>query len=219
MSHRYSERLRRELEHRGPVLSLDLPGFGGRPRPPGARWSVEDYAHHLAIVLDEHDLRDAVLIGHSMGAQFAVALAGNRPDLVSRLVLVGAVVDPDRRTALQQMFDLLRDLVTEPPAAIATVTGDYLRTGARWFFAELRAMLAYRTEEALVHVRCPVLVARGENDPIARREWCEALAAHADDGSLVEFPGGGHVVQHTRPAAVARAITRFAMTDVPESRR
>ncbi|MFB2596193.1 alpha/beta fold hydrolase [Herbiconiux sp. P17] len=218
MSHRYSARLHDELARTATVLSLDLPGFGGRPKPAG-RMSVPDYAHAIARALDERRIGRAVLVGHSMGAQFSVEVARLRPRLVERLVLAAPVVDPHRRTGRQQSLDLLHDLVLETPSAAAIVIADYLRTGPRWFFTELRAMLAYRTEEAIGGVTCPVLVVRGENDPIARRHWCYDLAHRAVDGELAEIGKAGHVLQHTATEQVARAITTFAARDTQSSPR
>ncbi|WP_382309490.1 alpha/beta fold hydrolase [Herbiconiux sp. UC225_62] len=218
MSHRYSVRLHDELARTATVLSLDLPGFGGLPRP-SERMSVPDYARAIARTLDDRRIGRAVLIGHSMGAQFSVELARQRPHLVERLVLAAPVVDPHRRTARQQSLDLLRDLVLESPSAAALVTADYVRTGPRWFFTEVRSMLAYRTEEAISGVACPVLVLRGENDPIARRGWCYDLAHRAADGELAEIAKAGHVLQHTASERVARAIMAFAARDVQNTPR
>lgn len=210
MSHRYSEPLRSELERTASVVSLDLPGFAGFPGSPAtAHMTVADRAYAIAAHLDGRGITRAVVIGHSMGAQFAVELARTQPSLVSRLVLMAPVVDPRRRTARQQTLDLLRDLVTETPRAAAIVTGDFVRTGPRRFFGALGGMLEYHAGGAVGQVHCPVLVMRGENDPIARRPWCEDLARAAADGRLVEIPDAGHVLQHTASRQVTREILAF----------
>ena len=95
MSHRYSEPLRSELERTASVVSLDLPGFAGFPGSPAtAHMTVADRADAIAAHLDGRGITRAVVIGHSMGAQFAVELARTQPSLVSRLVLMAPVVDP-----------------------------------------------------------------------------------------------------------------------------
>ena len=211
MSHRYSEPLRLELGRTASVVSLDLPGFAGFESTPEAeRMPVAGRVRAIAAQLDARGITSAVLIGHSMGAQFAVELARLRPSLVSRLVLMAPVVDPRRRTARQQALDLVRDLFTERPRAAAIVTRDYLRTGPRRFFGALAAMLAYRTDEAVEQVQCPVLVMRGESDPIARRAWCDDLARRAGGARLIEIAGAGHLLQYTAAVEVAREIRAFA---------
>lgn len=218
MSHRYSIRLHHALARTASVISVDLPGFGGRPKP-ARQMSVPDYAVAIARALDERRIARAVLVGHSMGVQFCVELARLRPSLVDRLVLAAPVVDPHRRTTRQQTLDLVHDLFLESPSAVAIVTSDYLRTGPRWFFTELSSMLAYRTEQAIGDVACPVLVVRGEHDPIARRGWCYDLAHRAVDGGLVEIAGAAHALQHTATEQVMHAITAFAERDAQWSGR
>lgn len=73
------------------VLAPDLKGLGdsrgGRPYDP------QTCAHELAAVLhDQVGDRRVDVVGHDWGGLLAVALATYRPDLVRRLVLVGAPV-------------------------------------------------------------------------------------------------------------------------------
>jgi pimeloyl-ACP methyl ester carboxylesterase len=92
MSHRYYRKLQALLAEHGDTLAIDLPGFGGTPTP-DRQLSVADYAVHTAAVLQKMVAGPAVLVGHSMGTQFATELAVQRPDLVSHVALLGPVVD------------------------------------------------------------------------------------------------------------------------------
>lgn len=209
VSHRYSDRLQEELSDTRLTLSFDLPGFAGTPRPPRP-FSVADHAEVVAAALDARGLSGCTVIGHSMGAQFALELTLRRPDLVGALVLIGPVTDPARPAAWQQALDLAADTFCEPLSTNAIVTTDYLRTGVRWFFTELGPMLTYPTTEAVAAVQAPVLVVRGSRDPIARAPWCRELAAVAADGRLLEVRGHGHVVQRSAARTVAASIEQFA---------
>ena len=146
------------------------------------------------------------LIGHSMGTQFATELALQRPDLVSHVILLGPVVNPARRTVLQQTLALGRDSLMESPLGNATVLGDYARSGLRWYLTELAVMMTYNLEAALALVSQPTLVVRGSRDPVAPRTWCEKLAATAPDGRFLEIPGKPHMVQHGGAAATTAGI-------------
>jgi pimeloyl-ACP methyl ester carboxylesterase len=121
-------------------------------------------------------------------------------------VLIGPVTDPDRGTALTQAKDLIRDCLGEPWNGNALTAGAYLMCGPRWFFATLPTMLHYRTDIALAGIDVPVLVLRGENDPVARRGWCEALASAAPQGEFVEVPGKRHLVHFSAADTTAAAI-------------
>lgn len=217
VSHRYLARLHLELargeQARGAVVySFDLPGFGGTPRP-GRQVSVGEYAAFVAAVLADAGVQSCVVVGHSMGAQFAVELALQQPALVSGVVLMGPVVDPSRRSAAWHALALTRDaLLCETPATNAVVFTDYFRTGLRWYATALPVMLGFPLETRVRGVEQPVLVLRGGRDPIARRPWCEFLAAQAPHGTFAEVPARGHVVQDTAPSSVAHAIARWVET-------
>jgi pimeloyl-ACP methyl ester carboxylesterase len=211
MSHRYLRRLHRALAVSHHTVSIDLPGFGGT-RKPGRRLSVEDYAEVIGEAIDYLGVTSAVPVGHSMGCQFAVELARRRPDQVSHLVLMGPVVDERRRSVWQQALALGLDSVQEPPSANFMVLTDYLKAGPRWYLTEVPAMMDYPTEDRLRDVPVPVLVIRGERDPVAGPDWCAKLARQAQRSRLVEFPGA-HVVQQSSTAAVSAAVTAFVATE------
>lgn len=208
MSHRSFARLVRELARHSTVVVFDLPGFGrlGRPRHPV---SVSGMAERIAAELDEHDLRDSIVIGQSMGTQWAAELAVRRPDLVASLVLIGPVVDDERRTLRAQLLALVCDSVREPPWVNAVVVLDYALCGPPWFLRQARAMLRYRIEDALRSIDAPVLIIRGDRDPIAGRAWCRRLRGLSSRSSLVTIPGGSHHAQQSAPRAVAAAVRAF----------
>jgi pimeloyl-ACP methyl ester carboxylesterase len=89
------------------------------------------------------------------------------------------------------------------------VFSDYFRCGPRWYLKELPVMMDYPMEERVAQVKAPVLVVRGERDPVAKGDWARRLATRAG-GQLAEFPGCGHVVQHLAAEKVAEVIRTFA---------
>jgi pimeloyl-ACP methyl ester carboxylesterase len=147
-----------------------------------------------------------VVIGHSMGTQFATEFAVQYPGLVSHIVLLGPVVDPARRTIRQQSLALGLDSLMESPVGNAIVFTDYARSGLRWYLTELPVMMSYDLEARLRLVTQPVLVIRGSRDPVAPRPWCRRLAATAQNGTFLEIPGKPHIVQHGAAAQTAAAI-------------
>lgn len=215
VSHRYLWRLHRMLAKTANTYSVDLPGFGGTPKP-DRQLSVADYAAFLLAVLDRAGVDGAsvgpcILVGHSMGVQFAVEAARQQPDRCRGLVLMGPVVNPRRRKALLQALDLTRDcLFHESVSCNAVVLGDYVRCGPRWYLKELPVMMGYRLEDHITEVSVPVLVMRGGRDPIASREWCSMLAARAVAGEVREIEGCGHVIQHIATERTGGVIREFA---------
>ena len=205
MTHRTYEALQPMLAAEFPVLALDLPGFGVTRKPPRP-FTVTDHAKAVDEALRRLGVGNRVLVGHSMGCQFAVEQAILRPDEVVGLVLVAPVVDAARRTLWAQARDLTVDGFLEPPAANARVLVDYAKCGPVWFLATLKAMFDYDTEARARLVGCDVMVVRGERDPVAREQWCRRLAEVAGNGSLVTVPGHAHVVPLTAPRPVLDAV-------------
>lgn len=209
MSHRYFSRLhdRLALTHR--TVSIDLPGFGGLPRPEHDV-DIPQMAAALAEVIDGVQLGAVTLVGQSMGTQWVTEVAAQRPDLVSRLVLIGPVTNHRARTLAAQTAALGLDTLLEPPGVNVLVLTDYLRCGVEWYLTQVRHMLDYRLERIIASVEAPVLLLRGGLDPIAPMGWCRELRERATTASLVTIPGRAHNTQHSAPRAVASAIRSFA---------
>lgn len=206
VSHRYLARLHQELASHADVYSFDLPGFGKSARP-GRQLQVGDFASFVSSVLSAEGVSSYVPVGHSMGTQFAVELALREPDRVAGAVLMGPVVETGRKSVTRQSLALALDsMFSESPSCNAVVFTDYVRAGLRWYLTELPVMMAYPLEDRLSGVHQPVLVLRGTKDPIARRSWCHKLASVAQQGTVAEILGQGHVFQHTAPATAAQAI-------------
>jgi pimeloyl-ACP methyl ester carboxylesterase len=200
----YFRRLAPLLAEQGPVHVLELPGFGNAPKPLHVL-SVEEHAGIVTAFLRSLG-RPVVLVGQSMGCQIVLEAALRAPELVQRLVAIGAVTDPDERSAPMQGLRLLQDVLGETPAANWQVLSEYLKCGPRRYLATLPSMLAYDTDGAAAAVTVPTMLIRGEKDPICRRPWARRLAARLAVGGLIEIPGGHHNCHTTHPRAVASAI-------------
>ena len=75
-------------------LLVDLPGHGLSDRPADFGYSLEDHAAAVAALMDSEGIAGAEVIGHSMGGSIAIVLAARRPDLVARMVVAEANLDP-----------------------------------------------------------------------------------------------------------------------------
>lgn len=70
------------------VIAFDRPGFGYSDRPRTTTWTPARQADLLARALGKIGVERAVFVGHSWGTMVALAMALNRPKLVSGLVLL-----------------------------------------------------------------------------------------------------------------------------------
>ncbi len=75
------------LARRHRVIAVDLLGHGGSEKP-ASGYSIPDQADLVAAALGRLNVRDAEVVGHSLGGAVAVALAQQSPQLVDRVVIV-----------------------------------------------------------------------------------------------------------------------------------
>lgn len=71
------------------VFNLDLPGFGKTPLTK-SEMNIDDYANAIVEFIKSKNIYKPVLIGHSFGGKLAIKLALEQPDLISKIVLIGA---------------------------------------------------------------------------------------------------------------------------------
>jgi pimeloyl-ACP methyl ester carboxylesterase len=209
VSHRYFDPTARVLAAHGDVWMIDLPGYGTAPKPP-RNPSIEDHARVVAQFLRRHGITRPVLVGHSMGCQIVAALVEEHPGITDRVVLIGPTTEAKARTLPRHAWRLFREFVIDPWRVKAVVGADYaFRCGPSYYVKQLPNLLEDHIEKRIPKLAARVLVIRGRNDPIAPREWCEALAESAADGEFAEV-AGPHVVMFTDPERVSRLLVQHA---------
>lgn len=82
------------LAARGPVVAVDLPGFGRTPVGDDDPLTVDAYADLVVEVADTLGWSRFALHGNSMGGLISTLVAAAHPDRVSRLVLVSPALPP-----------------------------------------------------------------------------------------------------------------------------
>jgi pimeloyl-ACP methyl ester carboxylesterase len=186
---------------RGRVIALDLPGFGEAPEP-DRTLTMERHADLVAAYLRHVGEGPVVVIGHSMGSQIAAELAARHPDLVEGVVLAGPTVNKAARNIAAQARYLLTDLVGERPLVIWRGAREYLRGGPH-LFRKMRATIVHEPEKAFARIDCPVLVLRGESDPLAPLSWCREIIDEIPGADLQVIPDHGHgtLISDSEPAA------------------
>ena len=73
------------------VFAPDLPGYGKSDKPRAARYGIPYFARTIDRYLESRRIREATVVGTSMGGRIALELALNYPGRVSRLVIVNSL--------------------------------------------------------------------------------------------------------------------------------
>ncbi|WP_230379229.1 alpha/beta fold hydrolase [Microbacterium sp. ZXX196] len=92
-----------------PAVALDLPGHGDSSWRADADYAPSALAPDAARAIEAWASAPAVVVGHSLGGLAAIALAAERPDLVSHLVLLDIApgAGSDGATGLQAFYERL----------------------------------------------------------------------------------------------------------------
>ncbi len=204
------------------LLAPDLPGFGSQAPPAGFDYSVASYADWVAQYIEDKQLTDYQIIGHSMSGKIALALAARQPVGLQGLVLLSPspptpepISDADRAASLaaygqRAEAESTFAKITSIPLSDewrAQVLADNLRTTrAAWDAWLLRGSCEdISTLMPRIEVPCRLLV--GENDraiPLAaqRQQTLPLLPAGT---ALVAVPGAGHLLPLEAPEMIFSA--------------
>jgi len=218
----------RYLAHHGfAVLAADLPGHGRSGGAPLAR--VEDLADWTIALIDAAGVKDAALVGHSMGSLVALDCAARHPKRVRRVALVGTAF-PMRVSA--ELLEATRE--REPEAHLMInhwshsalahypsnpgpgfwVAGSNLRLMQRQkrgvLHADFAACDGYRDGlERAAQVKCPALFLLGRLDAMTPARAGRDLA-HAVPGATVNtLDDGGHNLMGEKPDEILDALVEF----------
>lgn len=189
------------------VYVPDLPGHG-RSDTPDEPMDIPRLADALIAWMDSVGISRAALVGNSMGCQVIAEAAWRHPGRVNRLVLIGPSGDPLHGSAIRHLGRMLLDVPFERSSLIGVVLADYLRVGVR-LAAEFRSMLEYRMEDRLAELAAPMMLVRGEHDPICPDRWLDRAARLSRTDQVAVIPWWGHAVNYSAPDALVAAIAPF----------
>ena len=184
---------------------------------------IEDLRPALCAVLDEHAVERCTLCGNSLGGLVALDFARHYPQRVDSLVVSGAPgLEPEinlgigtpRQISREFVLRLVENLFHDPRRATEDMiqrTADVL--SERHHFANavraLKASREYPLEDILPEIRCPVLLAWGENDRVTPVEYWKLWARALDTLHLQTIPQCGHSPMLERPRVFNELLLGF----------
>jgi pimeloyl-ACP methyl ester carboxylesterase len=96
------------LTHR--VIAVDLKGFGQSDKPFDGRYSVFDQAALIAQLIEDMDLRNLTIVGHSFGGGVALRLALEADQRfagrIAKLVLLDSIAYPQNIPVFFRLLDM-----------------------------------------------------------------------------------------------------------------
>jgi pimeloyl-ACP methyl ester carboxylesterase len=208
------------LSQRFRVLAPDIVGFGATQRPDDIVYSLRTWTDHVWAFLDAHGIHETAIVGNSLGGRIALQMATDRPDRITKMVLMGApgvgMTPTEGLAALRAyqpshnaMRDLLRNYFAVDPAMITDdlVAIRYEASIADGAYEAYRAMffdprhagseLGISAEEVRA-ITTPALLVHGREAKVVPMQVSVTMLSLLPNADLHVFSACGHWTQIER---------------------
>ncbi|HET9663273.1 MAG TPA: alpha/beta hydrolase [Burkholderiales bacterium] len=216
------------------VRALDQRGHGDSAWVDPPSYTYEDYAADLAEAVERLDLRDFVLVGHSMGGMVSLLYAATHPGRVAQLIVIDTTMrmSEDRLAAMREVgnrpgrdYATLEEFVARfrlrPPGSapatailhhVARNSGRRTETGG-WRHKFDRNVYAQRPElDGIPYwssIGIPALLVKGAMSERISPQIASQIRARCPHAELVEVPHSDHHVTLDNPAGFVAAVRDF----------
>jgi pimeloyl-ACP methyl ester carboxylesterase len=227
-------------DHR--VIAVDLLGHGGSEKP-SSGYSIENQADLVAQVLGRLAVRDAEVVGHSLGGPVSIALAERSPQLVNRLVTIDSIPDtsygdvgfigelPFKPVIGETLWRIKPDFSIKDGLEVAFAPGfevpdafveDVKRMTYSSYTGSHDAFDDYTGAEPLPQRAAatgkPILAIMGAEEQIAS-DPSASLAAYREAGARTRLiQAAGHSPNVEKPAETAALVLAFGVVKSPAKR-
>lgn len=210
------------------VYAITQRGHGWSDHP-SEGYARTDFAGDIEAFLEQMNLRNVVLVGHSMGSfvaqQLAADDAGHAPARVAKLVLIGSgpgsVHDPNKPNEFASELEQLQDPIPYtfardfqastiysrvPPAFFETLVSEAMKAPASMWHGIGRN---FDGPVALEKVKIPTLIFWGDKDLFFKRADEDALVSKIAGSKLMVYADTGHALHWERPERFTKDLVEF----------
>jgi pimeloyl-ACP methyl ester carboxylesterase len=214
------------------IIIFDNRGTGYTPTSE-TPFSISLFAEDTAALMDTLGIRQAHVLGHSMGASVAQELALCRPGMVDHLILVSGTCGGEFMVRMRpeiwetlsdksgtgldlanRMFSVLfspkwlaaHDPWQYCPEVTETTSEESAARQSEAFFSWAGSY------DRLPGIRSPTLVVTGSDDVVIPSRNSAVLADRIPGARITQFPGAGHGLMYQCPVRFAEVIREFLKT-------
>jgi 2-hydroxymuconate-semialdehyde hydrolase/2-hydroxy-6-oxo-octa-2,4-dienoate hydrolase len=208
------------LAQRFHVLAPDIVGFGATERPDDLVYSLRTWTDHIWAFVDAHGIEKTAVVGNSLGGRIALQMATDRPDRITKMVLMGTpgvgMTPTEGLAALRAyepshdaMRDLLRNyfavdptMITDELVAIryeaSIADGAYEAYRAMFFDPRHAGSQLGITESEVRAIATPTLLVHGREDKVVPMQVSVMMLGLLPNADLHVFSACGHWTQIER---------------------
>lgn len=216
------------------AYAVSLRGHGESDGP-ATGYTFQQMAADVVAFMDAVGLKEAAVVGHSLGSLVAEHVAASAPDRVTKLVLIGGIYDPRDETMkeMQKQLSEFRDEVPleyirefqlttlhnpVPDEFLATVIEESRKHPLHAWQGVAEAMNSDAAPAKLNRITAPTLLVWGDQDAFFKRDQQDKLVAAIRGAKLVVYEDTGHAVHWERPERCAKELAAF-LTESRNARR
>lgn len=209
------------------AFALTQRGHGDSEHPVSG-YHVRDFSADVAAFMDAMKLKQAVIVGHSMGSYVAQRFALDHPDRVRGLVLIGSFVTVRGNPGVKEIWDStiskLGDSVD--PAFIRqfqestfqkplprefkeTVMKESAKVPGRVWREVIAGLMETDFSAELGRIKAPTLIIWGDRDSFFLRNEQERLTKAISGSRLLVYEGVGHDPNWEEPERLAADLSEF----------
>lgn len=202
------------------TIALDLPNFGFSDRNTP---SIETYARAVEEFIEKLNLKNVVVLAHSLGGAVGMKLALERPDLVGALILV----DPcpidglptptenlpylefyrrNRSILRRSLYGLLK--IVKDRKFVEQLVDDALKMNPEAMYAHAEELAKFNLTDRVAGYRVKTLLVWGDMDPLLTREQMERTAKCLN-AEFVVFSNLGHTPFVEAPVVFLEKVESF----------
>lgn len=177
------------------IIALDLPGFG-KSKEPDSFWCANDYATFLHNFLENLNIKNPVLIGHSFGGRVAICYASRYK--TKKVVLFSSPFRPSKskKTMFKvKVYKFIKKIKFLKPI-IEKLKNKWGSTDYKNASEILRGSLVKIVNEDLTEnakkILAPTLLIYGDCDKTVPIKEAQVLSNLIKDAGLIKYPGLGH---------------------------
>ncbi len=203
------------------TIAYDLKGHG---QTTNGNDTLESH-EVLQTILDYFDIREATIVGHSLGAVVAVDFAVKHPQYCKKLVLAapGLLGWKYQDTEVLKSDSIIWSAIQSNdsigafrefsrrwgPMRASERSAMIMRTNFAQHLQDPKPLLTSRVTQALPHFSRPSLILIGGRDNTDIQQIARFYTSAIPKAKIIEFPNAGHLIHVDEPDLFNTVITDF----------
>lgn len=211
-----------ELSKKYTTYALDFPGFG-KSEDPDSSYTVEDYAKLTLEFINQNNLQNVVLIGHSFGGRVIIKLTGKLGFEAKKIILVDSAGIKPKKTLKRKVKEVIYKIVKatlrlflgkkKSQEVISKLRGkmgssDYVNANDT-MKEVFKNVINEDLTEYLPNIKASTLLIWGTLDTETPLSDAKIMEEKIPDAGLVQITNGGHFSFLNNPVLFNAVVNKF----------